>query len=376
MPDAVEQPAPVSTSRRGCRRTKASSASASVARSTAVLMRDQCKRTAFRLRARRTGRAARGSRAPESPSARSNGRSKRLPARSSSADSIRTAYAPERQGASGRNVQTVSLASTADVPGTRAPSASSTRRKRCSSARSSGSGRRTVSVPSAAGAATSTASTRGGSRSAGPARNACVERRAHRRPLRVRHGRVDHEPVRAAVDERRAQALAGSDAALDASGMEEQREPRAPGVPQALVDLDERERHLAPGVVLEAHVARGVARRHRPRELDVRAQRVRGQHVGGGVERDDVRRIARSRRLRGERAQETLAGDARPRDVRHVGGEAEQRAEVQALVVERSTSPRRRVPPGAPGSCGPRARADARRRPRRCAASPRRARSG
>jgi hypothetical protein len=117
--------------------------------------------------------------------------------------------------------------------------------------------------------------------------------------------------------------------------VEEERQPRVPGIPEAVVDRDEGERHRPPCVVEQAHALRDVARAHRPRELHVRAERVLRQHRRRREDGDDARRIPRRQRLGREGPLDHGAVHGRARDVRHVGGEAEQRAEVQPLGVER-----------------------------------------
>ena len=149
----------------------------------------------------------------------------------------------------------------------------------------------------------------------------------------VTHRLVEHQPIRAARSQRRAELLARRHAALDAPGVQKNGQPGLERIPQPVLDLDEGERHVAPLRVLQAHVPVRVLALHRLREVDVEAEQVLGKDVRGGEDGGHARRGARGRRqleLPGEHG----AGELEPDCVRHARDERETRSEVQAFGVE------------------------------------------
>jgi hypothetical protein len=114
---------------------------------------------------------------------------------------------------------------------------------------------------------------------------------SHDRPRDIGGVSIDHQPILSSGTQGRTQALAGRHAALHAPGMEQEREPRALRIPEAVLDGHEGERDFLAVAIHQVDVSLRAPRRHRTRELDVQAQRVLGKRVAGGMNGQDTRRV-------------------------------------------------------------------------------------
>ena len=110
-----------------------------------------------------------------------------------------------------------------------------------------------------------------------------------RQPVGVGPGAIDHQRVAPSCHERPPQLLVRQEAALDATGVEQERVPRPVPAPHGDVERQERVVHDLPRRIQKADVVGAPCQPHRGGEMDVEPQLVLRNLGAGGIDARNAR---------------------------------------------------------------------------------------